>query len=994
MTAYNITTVDELQAIMSTDPEGDYTLANDIDASATRTWNPSGDIYEGFIPIGTSVSPFKGTLNGNGFKISNLYVNRPGTGNYCGLFGCIRSAASEEKVTNGTFTGSSTGWTVGTGWTWVDAANDYMQLSPTAGQGTLSQTPSGGIVIGQVYVLVYTISGYSAGTITPSCGGVTLTSRSGNGTFTEQFTATSTADLVFTPSSTPVDSANLRIDTVSLIRVLTFKDLTIENADITGAYAGIFAANIESPGRVYSIIDNIVANGSVTASNDVGGFANVINASTITDCTTDSIVTLTTVGGGIDAGGFAGTLVDCDISNCESNGVVTSSAEFSGSSGVSKAIGGFVGSLQTALSVITNCHSKVAVLANNTNASSQTWSGIGGFIGYAVVAPTITKCSFKGTIVYLGSEGTNIGGFIGIGITVTKCFAVGSIEAPNVISSTLDVGGFSGTGSAATDCYARVDLLQDGVANPALVNCGGFCGASGTNQTTCYAAGKVNTSVGKFGGFTGNKTGGTNSNCYFDKDVAGTSTGKMGTGSATGITGLSTSLMQLSGSFTGFDFTTIWEMGIAVTPQTLGSNITLWLSKKGDYDDFESGILDDSSFSFDIPTQNEIRWLASLESLLLGTSGDEWKVGSNKLDTPVTPTNFTVKQQTEYGSSRIQPIKINSSILFVDYVSRKLREMTYVEPKYESPDLTALAEHITKSGITSMSRQKNPDSLLWFTRGDGSLISQTYDREQNVVSWSKHPLGGNGFAQSVCVLPNSEEDVIYVSVAYTLDGENITYESDLVTYEGEQVTDYIGDVVYIQKMGSRTFDSLEDCFFVDCGITFESVTPTSTITGLSHLNGENVCILASGGELTEPTELDDCVVSNGQITAQLNGQAVLITKAQVGMRYRYILQPMRIVVNGPDGSTLGSIGNIKELCISFYETMDCDYGISDSDLQYIDFDDIRWINSSNIDGLFTGDVVMAMPGDFSVYTPVILSSNGPMPCTVRCMIPRIDFVGR
>jgi hypothetical protein len=71
------------------------------------------------------------------------------------------------------------------------------------------------LIAGEVYTLTYTITNRTAGSVVPSCGGVTLTSRSANGTYTETFVAINTNDLAFTPTST----SRFYLDTVSLKRV-------------------------------------------------------------------------------------------------------------------------------------------------------------------------------------------------------------------------------------------------------------------------------------------------------------------------------------------------------------------------------------------------------------------------------------------------------------------------------------------------------------------------------------------------------------------------------------------------------------------------------------------------------------------------------------------------------------------------------------------------------------------------------------------------------
>jgi hypothetical protein len=92
----------------------------------------------------------------------------------------------------------------------------------------------------------------------------------------------------------------------------------------------------------------------------------------------------------------------------------------------------------------------------------------------------------------------------------------------------------------------------------------------------------------------------------------------------------------------------------------------------------------------------------------------------------------------------MQPLVLHEAVLFVDYVGKKLREMIWDgdQDRYTSPDLLLLAEHITRSGgVTTMAYQRHPNSIIWATLANGDLISCTYNREQDVVAWARHPLG-------------------------------------------------------------------------------------------------------------------------------------------------------------------------------------------------------------------------------------------------------------
>ena len=77
---YNIITCEDLQN-MNDDLNGSYILLNDIDCSDTINWNEG----EGFLPIGNG-EDFYGNLNGQSYKITDLYINKTGQDDV-GLFG-------------------------------------------------------------------------------------------------------------------------------------------------------------------------------------------------------------------------------------------------------------------------------------------------------------------------------------------------------------------------------------------------------------------------------------------------------------------------------------------------------------------------------------------------------------------------------------------------------------------------------------------------------------------------------------------------------------------------------------------------------------------------------------------------------------------------------------------------------------------------------------------------------------------------------------------
>jgi len=102
-----ITNVIELQ-LMEIDLSAEYTIANDIDASETAEWNyvPAGDHYTGFTPIGKDIygGTFKGSLEGAGYTITGLYINRPDPSIHreegVGLIGCFDNLGGSSHISN------------------------------------------------------------------------------------------------------------------------------------------------------------------------------------------------------------------------------------------------------------------------------------------------------------------------------------------------------------------------------------------------------------------------------------------------------------------------------------------------------------------------------------------------------------------------------------------------------------------------------------------------------------------------------------------------------------------------------------------------------------------------------------------------------------------------------------------------------------------------------------------------------------------------------
>ena len=394
---------------------------------------------------------------------------------------------------------------------------------------------------------------------------------------------------------------------------------------------------------------------------------------------------------------------------------------------------------------------------------------------------------------------------------------------------------------------------------------------------------------------------------------------------------------------------------------------TIFFSVAGSFEDFNDGINPADALIYTIGSNqvNVIRYLASGRVLIVGTSGGEFAVSASGTTEPISPTNAQIKRQANYGSANIQPIQVGNVTMFVQRASRKIRELVYNfdEDSYQAPDLTVLAEHITESGITELAFQQEPDNVVWCVLTNGKFVGMTYRREENVVGWHEQIIGGsfgsgNAVVESVAVRPGDlNEDEVFLVVKRTIGGATKRY---------------------IEFFSNFDFGSdVQDAFFVDSGLTYSGSAAT-TISGLDHLEGQTVSILANGA--THP----DKTVSSGSVTLDRS-----VTKAHIGLSYNSTLQTMRIDAGGTEGTAQGKIKRIHDITLRLFRTVGIQVGSSETDLDRIPFRSSANAMDQALP-LFTGDKEVEFRGGFDNDGFIVVKQNQPLPATILAIFPRLQ----
>ena len=127
--------------------------------------------------------------------------------------------------------------------------------------------------------------------------------------------------------------------------------------------------------------------------------------------------------------------------------------------------------------------------------------------------------------------------------------------------------------------------------------------------------------------------------------------------------------------------------------------------------------------------------------------------------------------------------------------------------------------------------------------------------------------------ESITAIPSGSEDQVYVSIKREVNGSTVRHICFLSS-------------IYFN-------DTITDAFFVDSGLTYDS-TATTTISGLNHLEGEVVSILADGS--THP----DKTVTGGTVTLDRSA-----SKVHIGYGYTSFVKTLRLEGGADDGISQG-----------------------------------------------------------------------------------------
>ncbi len=415
-----------------------------------------------------------------------------------------------------------------------------------------------------------------------------------------------------------------------------------------------------------------------------------------------------------------------------------------------------------------------------------------------------------------------------------------------------------------------------------------------------------------------------------------------------------------------------------------GSNMnpqTLWMTRPADFKNMDvsnpSQASDAIVATIASNQVNAIKWLVPMNNLVILSSGGAWLLVGGAITSPVavTPTNTVVVPQNYVGSADLPPIVINYDILYVQVKGSIVRDLAYNfwVNVYTGTDMSVLAQHLFFGhNMERWAYAEQPFYQVWIVRDDGVLLSFTYLKEQDVYAWAHHDSFGNSGTdtfESVASVPEQQipginVDSVYFVIQRTIPGIN----------GGSPVK-------YVERMNARNFltngvSDVTKAWFVDCGLQY-SGSPATVISGLDHLNGATVSILADGS--VQPQQ----VVSGGSITLQ--NAASLVT---VGLPYVSQLQTLCMEPEGMAMQVQDYRKRIYAVAVRVADTRGLKVGPNFSNLTEIK-ERSASVSMGAAVPLFTGDERVIIDAQYLVDDDCCIQQDNPLPCTILGVIPEV-----
>lgn len=353
----------------------------------------------------------------------------------------------------------------------------------------------------------------------------------------------------------------------------------------------------------------------------------------------------------------------------------------------------------------------------------------------------------------------------------------------------------------------------------------------------------------------------------------------------------------------------------------------------------------------------DIGWAMALGRLYVGTSAAVQVIRSSSLDEPITASNYNVKPTSGKGAASMMPAISGKIGYFVGGDGISLYEMRPDQAAidYTINKMTVLCPEIAEVGIVKIAAQEEPDLRVHCVLADGTVAVLVRDEAENVVCWVN--METDGFIEDVAVLPAEIEDRVFFRVRRVINGATVRYHEELARFD---------------ECRGGALSLLSDSNMMGTGV----------VSGLDHLEGEDVVVWADGVDQGVHT------VASGALPTL----ATSFTEWCAGLGYQARYRSAKLVGQTGMGVSMTQTSRINSLGLLLADThaqgieFGPDYTVLDG-LPLVE-------NGADVDPDLVWDAydegMVEFPGDWDTDNRICLVANAPRPASVLAAVINVD----
>ena len=375
---------------------------------------------------------------------------------------------------------------------------------------------------------------------------------------------------------------------------------------------------------------------------------------------------------------------------------------------------------------------------------------------------------------------------------------------------------------------------------------------------------------------------------------------------------------------------------------------TVWGSKSGEPLDFTLGTDDNSAFAWKLASADTpIRSIFADDKIYVFTATKVISLDSGN-EKPLSPTNFKIKTRATQGASHMAAVKSGPDLIFSSVSFKRLYSLVYrlTEDRFVPSDVTLYGEHLVREGggIVQVAVTREPHPVIWCRTAAGSIVTLTYDTEQQVAAWARQSLDGV-VTNMVTVPDDSGNDQIWISVL---------------------------------RNGQTNIEAFDWTLQTDSAVIGSDVVGKVEWTGLNHLEGKDVVAVADG------YVVQNLVVQGGKVTLPFPAKSV-----EIGLPFTARLKDLPLGVPG-SSATVAQAASLNEIRVLLHQTKGCK--VNGERLPFQKFDEALLDQPVQS---FTGWKKAGALGwgDFGVGGQVEIIRDLPLPCTVLAIVKEITVNG-